>query len=696
MLKFSNSEPYWNTLSYASTGNLEEIMKFYDPGKKSFEIDFNYNLFIYRINNTAAPDANSTASISKKDSTVIIPDQKPTVLKGNDPSTTNAQPINSPTNAQPPETNGTDSLFAKLRSQLEDEGQRRAQDTVQPKTGSFSSAVNDRATGNNPFSLTTEITKPFKPDEKSNASPNTIRNGPSMDTPTTPTLPTSSSGTVPGSTMPEIQRHLKPKTETLSNTLRTDQQSDNLGNTTFKTSLLPGATTAAASSPSTSQNDVSSQQSFVPGNRSQPLQPQAGPSTYPSQPQLGPSPLSSQPPTGTLPQLPQPPTGRSPQLPQPPTGPSPQLPQPPIGSLPHSVQPPAGSSSRASQSSVGPSPLVSAQSINPPASNVTNNVPRHQASVSPSSLPSVGRPEIPTSGASSTSSQNNSNSHPPLLPNGHPASLPNAGKVNVQSKTPANYVAPSSSGAGFVPPVNNIMNLPGAKHSPSPKGPSSHVPTNVQPNPAVTATRASPDGHNLHPGESVTPKGPSSMIPPSGQPHQTVTAIETKLPGHSLPAGGMAIPNDMKPSGPASLPPTVIAQVPHVPAASSKEAQLPKATTQVSEKPSLPTTPGLPYGWEKAIDAKTGRVYYRDHSTKSTHWTLPPSFYDERTVEEQVEKPEEKREDYQPPKAETKSKLKRSLSTPNLADMDEIKKAAEPVEPVKPVKPVVDRTSKPV
>ena len=40
MLKLSLSKPFHNTLNYASTANIEEVMKFYNLGHKTFETDF--------------------------------------------------------------------------------------------------------------------------------------------------------------------------------------------------------------------------------------------------------------------------------------------------------------------------------------------------------------------------------------------------------------------------------------------------------------------------------------------------------------------------------------------------------------------------------------------------------------------------------------------------------------------------------
>ena len=40
ILKLSCSKPFHNTLYYASTANIEEVMKFYNLGDKTFETDF--------------------------------------------------------------------------------------------------------------------------------------------------------------------------------------------------------------------------------------------------------------------------------------------------------------------------------------------------------------------------------------------------------------------------------------------------------------------------------------------------------------------------------------------------------------------------------------------------------------------------------------------------------------------------------
>ena len=41
-LKLSYSKPFHNTLNYASTANIEEVMKFYNLSDKTFETDFSF------------------------------------------------------------------------------------------------------------------------------------------------------------------------------------------------------------------------------------------------------------------------------------------------------------------------------------------------------------------------------------------------------------------------------------------------------------------------------------------------------------------------------------------------------------------------------------------------------------------------------------------------------------------------------
>ena len=48
ILKFPYSKPFRNNMDYASIANIEEVMKFYNLGDKTFEIDFSF-ICLYRI-----------------------------------------------------------------------------------------------------------------------------------------------------------------------------------------------------------------------------------------------------------------------------------------------------------------------------------------------------------------------------------------------------------------------------------------------------------------------------------------------------------------------------------------------------------------------------------------------------------------------------------------------------------------------
>ena len=50
MVKLSCSKPFHNTLNYASTANIEEVMKFCNLGHKTFETDFRFYVTTFSIN----------------------------------------------------------------------------------------------------------------------------------------------------------------------------------------------------------------------------------------------------------------------------------------------------------------------------------------------------------------------------------------------------------------------------------------------------------------------------------------------------------------------------------------------------------------------------------------------------------------------------------------------------------------------
>ena len=109
------------------------------------------------------------------------------------------------------------------------------------------------------------------------------------------------------------------------------------------------------------------------------------------------------------------------------------------------------------------------------------------------------------------------------------------------------------------------------------------------------------------------------------------------------------------------------------------------------------TTYGLPHGWQKAINHENGRVYYIDHNTQTTHWNLPPEIQSHYMKKMQSEESNEMESTSkttskapQGPTEEVKPTLKRSLSSPNLAD-----DLQAPKEKKDTSRPLIDRSQKP-
>lgn len=93
-------------------------------------------------------------------------------------------------------------------------------------------------------------------------------------------------------------------------------------------------------------------------------------------------------------------------------------------------------------------------------------------------------------------------------------------------------------------------------------------------------------------------------------------------------------------------------------------------------KNELTLSTSLPMNWEKRLDKSTGRYYYLDHNTKSSHWNLPSNVSVKRPTKTVRLKDEP---------SSSSSGLKRSSSTPNIAQLvDE-----------QSLKPTVNRSSKP-
>lgn len=110
------------------------------------------------------------------------------------------------------------------------------------------------------------------------------------------------------------------------------------------------------------------------------------------------------------------------------------------------------------------------------------------------------------------------------------------------------------------------------------------------------------------------------------------------------------------------------------------------------------TTFGLPQGWEKAINHENGRIYYIDHNSKKTHWKLPADL--QNKIKDKIKQEEKTNADKLVVDKSTKRiafkeerpSLKRSLSSPNLAEVD----LGESLKDVKKEStPVIDRSIKP-
>ena len=75
---------------------------------------------------------------------------------------------------------------------------------------------------------------------------------------------------------------------------------------------------------------------------------------------------------------------------------------------------------------------------------------------------------------------------------------------------------------------------------------------------------------------------------------------------------------------------------------------------------SLPTTPGLPEGWERKIDKRTGKEYFVNHADRTTHWTLPSTITDINKVQMEDEHTSERAEvemTFHPTKQEKRTSL---------------------------------------
>ncbi|XP_065063974.1 ubiquitin carboxyl-terminal hydrolase 8-like [Rhopilema esculentum] len=245
---------------------------------------------------------------------------------------------------------------------------------------------------------------------------------------------------------------------------------------------------------------------------------------------------------------------------------------------------------------------------------------------------------------------------------------------NVPLKPGQSHKIPPSTGsnANLVPKQGIGANLPQDLR------PSANVPMSPT---ATTNVPGKPGTSGALPGANANQAGTKPPTPSEGQ-QPKLTQSPTK--GHS---GNF-------PMSPITRPSNTVSHLSNStmlrPQMSSDNFKAARADSETMEQ-EIVTTPGLPHGWEKSVDKRTGRIYFIDHITKSTHWELPPDFYASREKETETKK--QKRQAPEPPTAkeeeEPQPALKRSLSTPNLADLEVNKEIA------KPVRPVVDRTLKP-
>lgn len=243
---------------------------------------------------------------------------------------------------------------------------------------------------------------------------------------------------------------------------------------------------------------------------------------------------------------------------------------------------------------------------------------------------------------------------------------------------------------GMLPNTNNSPTQPNIARNPT------HVsqgqPTTIPPNSNVISSSQStstPVSHNsaiLSPNQLITAPTISSIVPPN----------PPKSPNTNTP------PNQPKTTiisqNPASVSPSQVNFTPSPP----NTTHLPQRSPSVHRSTYLPSVPqtfatsrtgmthGLPAGWDRVLDRKTGRYYFRDHNTKTTHWNLPQSLT--QTMNQSIighNAPTVKEVE---PK---KSSLKRSLSSPNLAKIDD-----EKVKPSSPdgatYRPTVNRRTKPL
>lgn len=325
--------------------------------------------------------------------------------------------------------------------------------------------------------------------------------------------------------------------------------------------------------------------------------------------------------------------------------------------------------------------------------------PGHQYPAMPNGqLPLAGRQSVPP-GLHQTGL-----GFPPHNANGRPQtgnSLPGNGLPNT-SQSPTN----NQSGSTMVPPptssqpphmINNnnshaVYTKPGTvdpRIQPVSMAPSSTTP------PAVPNTTTA----NLQQPKPQAPGLPPTQLsnPPSSHPASVVSPRQPNLPQTASPKpDSSTAPSSMNNAKP--VPPSLSNQhipdsipkkpIPQVPSPSQAQPTIPKVPqTFTSSRTGM--THGLPPGWERVLEHRMGRYYFRDHNTKTTHWNLPASLaqaMNQNIMGQPGAAPTAK-------DAEAKKlSLKRSLSSPNLAKLD----SAESKDILPRGRPMVNRRTKPL
>ena len=116
---------------------------------------------------------------------------------------------------------------------------------------------------------------------------------------------------------------------------------------------------------------------------------------------------------------------------------------------------------------------------------------------------------------------------------------------------------------------------------------------------------------------------------------------------------------------------------------------------------------GLPPNWEKRLDATTGRFYYVDHETKTTHWNPPTNWINyQRARQEEMERKKHPQTTPTPQSQPTPQQSQQTKPNPTSSELSQptptpsahppTQSQPTPTPRAQPTpKPVVDRSAKP-